>query len=325
MHLPVQIDSERPYPLKALLAFGINYRMWPDSAHMRESLQKLDFFVDVDIFLTDRAKLADIVLPACTSVERNELRSYAERYVIYTQPAIPPLYESRSDADIIFDLAKRLKLTDPLLEAGYEASLDYILEPSGITLEELKKHPEGMPVPHPFKLPEKKYLDKGFATPSGKMEFKSLLLAKYTQEYGYEPLPVYHPPKYSAELTPDLAKEYPLILNTGSRLPMFVHSRTFRLPWTRSLRPEAAADLNPTDAKRLGIAQGDPIRIFTPKGAIKVKANLTELVQPGVVHMYHDYAEADVNTLFEADYLDPLSGYPGFKGLLCKVEKVEIG
>lgn len=322
MHLPEQITTGKPYPIKAVLAFGLNYRMWPDSGKMVETIKKLDFFVDVDIFQTDSSRLADIVLPACTSVERSELRCYPERYVIYTQPAIPPLYESRSDADIIFDLAKQLKLNDPWFEAGYEASLDYILEPSGITLTELKKHPAGMPVPHPVQLPEKKYLSKGFATPSGKLEFKSILLEKYAKNYGYTGLPVYTPPKYSAEQTPDLAKEYPFILNTGSRLPMFIHSRTFRLPWTRSLRPEAAADLNSTDAERLGITQGDSIRISTPQGAIQVKANLTVTVQPGVIHMYHGYAEADVNRLIEGDYLDAISGYPGFKGLLCRVEKV---
>jgi anaerobic selenocysteine-containing dehydrogenase len=88
------------------------------------------------------------------------------------------------------------------------------------------------------------------------------------------------------------------------------------------LRPDPAADLSPADADRLGIAQGDAIRISTPKGAIEVKANVTVVAQPGVVHMYHAYPEADVNSLIDADYLDPISGFPGFKGLLCRVERV---
>jgi Anaerobic dehydrogenases, typically selenocysteine-containing len=120
-----------------------------------------------------------------------------------------------------------------------------------------------------------------------------------------------------------LAADYPFILNTGSRLPMFVHSRTYRLAWTRSLRPRPAADLNPADAARLGIRHGDEIELATPSGAIRVLANLTELGQPGVVHMYHGHAEADVNLLFDPDYLDPISGFPGFKALLCSVRRVE--
>lgn len=323
MHLPSQIRSGEPYPLKALIGFGMNHRMWPDSSGLLESVGKLDFFVNVDIFMTDTCKYADIVLPACTSVERSELRCYPMGYIIFTQPAIPPLYDSRSDVEIIYELAARLGLDDPLFKAGYEASVDWILAPSGISVAELKNYPGGMFVPNPMKLPEKKYLKQGFKTPSGKMEFKSKVLEKYEGRPGFEAIPVYRPPKYSRESAPELAQEYPFILNTGSRLPMYVHTRTFRLTWTNSLRPNhPAADISPADAARLGIKQDDAIRISTPKDAIVVKANLTQMVQPGVIHMYHGHSEADVNVLFEGDYLDPLSGYPGFKSALCKVEKV---
>ena len=323
MHLPFQIRSGEPYPLKALIGFGMNYRMWPDSKGLLESVEKLDFFVNVDIFMTDTCKSADIVLPACTSVERSELRCYPMGYIIFTQPAIPPLYESRSDVEIIYELAGRLGLDDPLLKAGYEASVDWILAPSGISVAELKKYPGGMFVPNPIKLPEKKYLKAGFKTPSGRMEFKSKVLERYAGRPGFEALPVYTPPKHSKESTPELAQDYPFILNTGSRLPMFVHTRTYRLSWTNSLRPNhPAADINPADAACLGIQQDEAVRISTPKDAIVVKANLTQMVQPGVVHMYHGHSEADVNMLFEGDYLDPLSGYPGFKSALCRIEKV---
>jgi anaerobic selenocysteine-containing dehydrogenase len=323
MHLPFQIRSGEPYPVEALIGFGMNHRMWPDPSGLLEAVKKLDLFVNVDIFMTDTCKYADIVLPACTSVERSELRCYPMGYIIFTQPAIPPLYDSRSDVEIIYELASKLGLGDPLFKVGYEASVDWILEPSGISVAQLKKHPGGMFVPSPMKLPEKKYLKQGFKTPSGKMEFKSKVLEKYEGKAGFEALPVYTPPKYSKESTPELAQEYPFILNTGSRLPMYVHTRTFRLTWTNSLRPNhPAADISPADAARLGIKQDDAIRLSTPKDAIVVKANLTQMVQPGVIHMYHGHSEADVNVLFEDDYLDPLSGYPGFKSALCRIEKV---
>ncbi len=322
MHWPHQVHSGAPYPLKAALCFGINYRMWPGSSYMAAALEKLDFVANIDLFMTESCRFADIVLPACTSVERSELRCYPERWAILTQPAIAPLHESRSDADIIYDLAGRLGVDDPLLSAGYEAGLDWILEPSGLTLAELSKHPAGMPVPSPLAPPERKFMDGGFKTPSGKLELVSGRLARFAESHGYDALPTYRPPKYSAESTPELAADYPLTLNTGSRLPMFVHSRTFRLRWTRALRPEPMADVSPADAGRLGIVQDDPIRISTPRGSIEVKANVTAVAQSGVVHMYHAYADADVNSLIEPDYLDPISGFPGFKGLLCRVEKV---
>jgi len=157
------------------------------------------------------------------------------------------------------------------------------------------------------------------------LEFKSRVLEKYDGRQGFEALPVYHPPALSQEATPEIAKEYPFILNTGSRLPMFIHTRMFRSTWTASLRPfHPAADINPDDAAKLGIKQDDTIRVATPEGSITVKANLTQMVQPGVVHVFHGHPEADVNVLFSGDYLDPLSGYPGFKSALCKIEKAQV-
>jgi len=313
-----QILTEKPYPIKYLISFGLNHRMWPDTERTIETLKKLDFFVNLDIFNTEACKYADIVLPVCTSVERSELKSYPNGYTIFTTPAIAPLYESKSDADVIFELAKRLDVDDDLMRQGYEHNLDWILEPSGMTLADLKKEPLGIMGPQtPFKY--KKYEEEGFHTPSGKVECASEVLRKLQPDA--TPLPTYAPPRSSKDTQPELAKEYPFTLNTGTRLPMFQHSRTFRLPWTRSLRPESSADLNKDDAAELGIAQGDDIFIATPKARIRVKANISEMIQSGMVSIYHGYADADVNTLIEYDYVDPISGFPGFKAYLCKIEK----
>ena len=103
---------------------------------------------------------------------------------------------------------------------------------------------------------------------------------------------------------------------------MYIHSRTFRLAWTKGLRPDPMVDMNPKDARERGISHGDPVTLSTRRGAIRVLANLTEIVPPGVVNMYHAYPEADVNVLIEPDYVDPVSGYPGFKSLLCQVKKI---
>jgi anaerobic selenocysteine-containing dehydrogenase len=320
MDLPRQINTGQPYPIRGLIGFGMNYRMWPDSEGLLKSLEKLDLFVNIDPFLTDSCRHADIVLPCCTSVERSELRNYRQNYVLFTTPAIKPLYESRSDVDIICALAEKLGVADPLLKGGLETSVDWMLEPSGLKSAELKLHTAGMKVPKPVMPESRKYLKGGFKTPSGKLEFKSTVLARYDRE-GYEALPVYRPSRQSVAATPELAKEYPLVLDTGARLPMYVHTRMFRVPWVRSLRPEAAADLNPEDAAKLGIQQNDAIRLVTPKGAIAVRANLTQMVMPGVVHMYHGYPQANVNQIIDGEYLDPISGFPGFKSLLCRVEK----
>ncbi len=341
MDMPRQITTGEPYPLRGLVGFGMNYRMFPGSTAWLEAIQKLEFICAVDLFATDTTRYADIVLPTCGSVERSEVRCYPQKYVIATQAVIEPLGESRSDTDIIFGLAQKLGLDyqkydetcvnelggflpngAPDFGAAFDVAMDWILEPSGMTMAELKNHPGGMPVPNSMPITFKKYEQNGFPTPSGKMEFVSSLLEKYSDRQGIDGLPVYNEPKLSPVSTPDVAVEYPLVLGAGTRLPMFIHSRTFRLPWTRSLRRDAAVDLNPADAARYGIVQGDLVELSTPHGSIQVRANVTELAQPGVAHMYHGYPEADVNTLLSGDYLDPVSGFPGFKASLCAVKKV---
>jgi anaerobic selenocysteine-containing dehydrogenase len=321
MLLPDYImDDSKPYPVKAVIGFGLNYRMWPDSDRMKKALMALDFFVNLDPYMTDTCQFADIVLPVCTSVERSEFKSYPGGFVIHTLPVIDPLYNSVSDLDFIYELAKRLGLDDELFQNGYEASINYILEPSGMTMKELIKHPGGM-VSKAFKPPVFRKYENGLPTPSGKMEFVSGVVANHQSLAGHHPLPVYNPPGQSAENSPELFKEYPFTINTGSRLPMFIHTRTFRLPWAKALRPKPAADINPDDAARLGLKQGDAIKICTPKGEISVFANITDMALEGVVFMYHAYSEANVNTLIDSSYTDPVSGYPGFKSFLGKIVK----
>ena len=343
MDFPRQVNTGDPYPLRGLVGFGLNYRMFPDSEGWLAALNKLEFIAVIDLYATDSAKYADIVLPAASSVERTEVRCYPQKYVAYTTPVIEPIGEARSDTDIIFGLAQKLGLDYQNLDAehaaqlggflpngapdfgaAFDAALDWMFQPSGMTTAEMKAHPGGMFVPKPLPAAFKKYEKNGFRTASGKMEFVSSILEKHSDYPGITGLPVYEEPRMSPVSTPEVAADYPLVLGAGSRLPMFVHSRTFRLSWTRSLRPEAMVDLNPADGARYGIAQGELVEISTPTGAapVRVRANLSELVPSGVAQMYHAYPEADVNSLLPGDYLDPISGFPGYKASLCAVKKI---
>lgn len=315
MHLPFQIHSEKPYPIKALVGFGLNYKMWPGSDFMLESLKKLDFLVDVDLFMTDTAKYADIVLPACSSFERSEFKMYTNRFAIMTEPVIEPLGQSRPDTDIVFDLAKRLTPDDALLATDYETCVDWMLEPSGISVKDIKKVPGGCMMPGVMPPPYRKYESDGFPTPSGKMEFASTIL----EEAGLPALPQYEEPRLSPVATPEIAENFPLVLSTGTRLPMYVHSRTFRLPWTHKLRPHAMVDMNPKDADERKISMGDSVILSSPRGEIRLRANLTRSVPQGVVSVYHGLPGAEINQLIDPDYRDPISGFPGFKSLLCQI------
>lgn len=315
MDISRQILEETPYPLKAIVAFGMNFRMFPDSEKMKRALEQLDFFVDTDLFMTDTCQYADIVLPACSSFEREEFKSYPGGYAFYTKPVIEPLYESKPDTTIMCDLANYLNLDDPLLRKGYRACLEYILSPISYTVDQLQEANVPLKVPEFKPHQEMAALKRGLKTPTGKFELKSELIAAHP-EWGLDPLPTYREPLDSID-----EEMYPFTLTSGGRLPNALHSRLHDVSWLRSLRPKAMADLNPDDAKNMGIAQDDVIEISTPAGSVTVCANLSYHNPPGLVSLYHDYREANFNNLVDCGRLDPYSGFPAVRSNRCRVVK----
>ena len=317
--LPHQIQSGKPYPIRAILGFGLNHHMLAGSDLSRENRKKLDFFVNTELFLTDTAKMADIVLPACTSFERSEFFISPSQFAFWTKPAVAPVGESRPDIDIIVELAKRLTPEDELITQGHEACMDWVLAPSGITVDALQEHDGGCFLTGRPEASYEKYREKGFPTPSGKMEFTSLVL----KEAGIDPLPVYLEPQLSPISEPEIAEKYPLILTTGARLPMYGQARTSGVPRLKRLRPDPMVEINPVDADARGIDVNQWVELSTGRGALRVRANITTYVPPGVVNVSHSFPEADVNELIDNRYRDPISGYPGFKSLLCEVKGIQ--
>ena len=326
MDLLRQLEEDKPYPVRAIFALGMNAKMYPQTDDLLRAMKdKLDFFVDTDVYMTMTAKYADIVLPACTSVERSELKAYQGGYLFYTKPAIQPLYESRSDVDILCDLARLMNLDDEYLQKGYEASLDWMMEGCGLTVADLKK--SDLPVKVPAaKWPAEpgKCLRDGFKTPTGKFEFYSTAIAAIDPKYGLDPLPSYY--DSLADQNDEQTREnYPFYLCTGARLAHAIHSRAHETPWLRSLRPEPTCEINPEDGKRLGLKEGGSVELYSPYGSIRVKVKFTHKIKPGVIMMLHGYTEANVNLLIGRDHLDPYSGFPGFKGMRCNIRNVQEG
>ncbi|MDR1192814.1 MAG: molybdopterin-dependent oxidoreductase [Peptococcaceae bacterium] len=316
MDLPRQVLTAAPYPLRALVGFGVNARMFPGDGKFFAALEALDFFLDTEIFMTDTARYADIILPACTSYERSELVGVMGGPIRYSSPVIAPLYDSRSDADIICQLAAALEVEDAVLRAGYDACARQLLSKVGLTLEDLRldSSPRRVPGKEPYIVGST--LRNGFATPTGKYELYSETVAQYAGSHGLDPLPTYVEPPES----PD--GEYPLTLTVGGRLPNAFHSRFHQVVWARSLRPNPALDINPADAGERGIEQDDAIAVATPWGEITVRANVTLLAPAGGVFFYQGYSEADGNGILDADGLDPYSGFPAFRSAKCQVRKV---
>ena len=308
-----QIAQGTPYPIHALWAHGMNYRMFNGDRELETALRKLDFFVDVDLFLTDTAKLADIVLPCCSSLERGEFKVFRGAFAQWTEPVIAPLGQSVPDDEILCELARRLDLDDELLKAGPEACVRCMLRDVPVDIDDLKRHSQ-----FPQKQEKVRIVpvgEHGFHTPTGKFELRSTILEKHP---GLDPLPTWRDSIDDAD-----PKIYPFRLVTGARLPNALHSRLHDVPWLRSLRPEAAADLNDEDARRLGIVRGERIEIATTAGSVTVAANPTARVKRGTVHLYHGYREADANAIVPAGHNDPYSGFPGYRSVRCAVRRTE--
>ena len=323
MTMQDSIRHHEPYPIKALFGMGMNLKMFPQTETMVEAIKQLDFFADVDLFMGFTARFADIVLPACTTMERSELKAYGGGYFQYTKPVIEPLYNSKSDADILCELAKVMGVDDELLTAGHEACLDWIIQDNGVTIADLKKaggKPVKITTSKPF-VPGA-YLKGGLSTPTGKFEFYSASIAGIDPKYGLNPLPEYEDALFDQN-DEETKANYSFTLITGIRVPHTIHSRLHETPWLRSLRPKPFVEINKQDGTEMGVEDGDMMEMSSPYGKIRVQAKLTSKMKRGVLHMTHGYSEANVNCLLGKDHLDRYSGFPGLKGMRANIRKCE--
>ncbi|MBQ1250116.1 MAG: hypothetical protein IIY00_00750, partial [Clostridia bacterium] len=196
--------------------------------------------------------------------------------------------------------------------------MDHILQPTGLTVAELKAAPNRMLKAKNVMPPRtSEQIITGVKTPSGKIEFVSSVL-EGCDKPGHESLPVYH--DYREKLPLD---EYPLILSTGSRKPQLFHSRTYRMPWLAGLEEYPLVEVHPEDAKRFGLKEGDLVTLHTPVGSMDFVMTEYAAALRGTVNIYHGAGEKDINYIFDDNYLDPISGFPGFKSYCCRLEKKE--
>ncbi|MFV2073349.1 MAG: molybdopterin-dependent oxidoreductase [Thermoanaerobaculales bacterium] len=199
-----------------------------------------------------------------------------------------------------------------------EASFDERLEGSGLRFEDLPKDGShrmvGSSPPR-----ERKYLENGFGTPTGKIEFVSTALALA----GHNGLPIFDEPSWSPVSAPDIAKDFPLVLTSGGRSRNYTHSQGRMLTVLRDREPTPSLQIHPEDARTRGIQEGLWVEVSSPLGTIEMQARVTDALSPGVVHAVHGWAGHNINELIPRDCLDPISGFPPFKSSLCQVRRTE--
>jgi anaerobic selenocysteine-containing dehydrogenase len=317
-HYPTVLDAilkGEPYQIRAMFIMGGNPALAIANADKAvEALKKVEFLAVADLFLSETAKLADIVLPVASWLEYDGLADSAQATYghLRIRQKVATVGEAKSDTWIMIELAKRMGLIG--FWNSEEEYLDYILKPTGYTFEQLKEkggiiHHE----PHVGKM-----LELGFNTPSHKIELYSNRL----KEWGYNPLPFYREPFESPYSTPELAKKYPFVLTTGRRVSTYFHTAHRNLPALRDIYPEPLAEINGDTAKKLGISAGDMVRIETAHGFVIMKAKITQGIHPKVIAVQHGWQGlANDNRLTDNQTCADGVGSTTLRGLLCNIRR----
>ncbi len=317
--LPKVILEGNPYPVKAIILSQINPIMSDANTKLWiEAFKALEFSVAIDIYLSETAMYCDIVLPDVCYFERYDILQgfgYAPM-VLYSEPALPPPGEAKPIYEIVRGIAEKMGYGKYFQWNSEEEWMKKMIEGSPFTLEELRE--KG------FWLGEtkfKKYED-GLQTPTGKVEIYSTLL----EVVGHNPLPEFKQPA----VVPD--DRYPLRL-ISARMPFQANLTTQNIPMLMEIESENWAEINPKDAEKYGVKNGEYMVIESPLDSITVKAKVTEGIMPGVICVIHGfgfghwsmgkYAKgkgANINKLIDT-YVDPISGAVAYNECKVRVRK----
>jgi anaerobic selenocysteine-containing dehydrogenase len=270
-------------PIRAIYVYNSNpVAVAPESSSVAAGFAREDLFCVVhEIFRTDTADYADILLPATTQLEQTDIHSsYGHLYALANNPAIDPIAEALPNTEVFRRLAARMGFTescfqdsdDDLARQAYRASDTRI---AGIDWDALKAAGfQRLDVPRPYA----PFAEGGFPTASGKCEFWSAKMAAQ----GEDPLPAYLSPRESAASNPELAARYPLgFLSPPAR--NFLNSSFANLPAFVEEEKTPHLDIHPDDASARGIATGDSVRVFNDRGSLLVSARVTDRARRGVV------------------------------------------
>ncbi len=339
MAWPAIIEG-KPYPIKALLCYASNMLAWvgpTQKVYEAFKSPNLELFVVTDFFMQPTAMLADYFLPGASWMERFTCINYLDfgSLVIGGDRAIPPRGERKDLYEFFRELGHATGQGEYWPWRTLEEVSEYRLKPMGITFRELI---DKMVIFPPSMVPEfkwKKYEEVGFATRSGKVELYSSVL----EDLGCDPLPYYEEAGEGPVSTPEVAKEYPLILCAGGNHMPFYHSEWMQSGLgSRKKHPDPVMTIHPETAQNLGINEGDWAYIETRRGRIKQKAVFDPTILSDVILVQAGWwypekpskepslggvweSNANVLVLDDLDACDRLSGGFQIRGLLCKVYK----
>lgn len=321
------ILTAKPYPIRFMYVQGSNPLLsYANANETFQAMKRLDYLVVSEIFLTPTAQLADIVLPAATNFEFDDIGHFGlpHGFILARPKIVEPLGECWPDSKILNELGKRLGYGQYFWKNMREC-LDEILRPAGMTYDDFKN--VGI---LKGKWEHKGYEKKGFNTPSGKVEIYSQQL----KDWGYDPLPSYQDLPESPESSPDLLKEYPLIF-TSAKDPYYFHSAYRNVSSLRKLSPDPVVLIHPETASKSGIAEGDWVSVETKRGTIRQKAKLNSDIAPRVIILsfgwwfperkdleLFGWKESNLNILTSNNPpYDPAIGSTSLRAVPCRIYK----
>jgi anaerobic selenocysteine-containing dehydrogenase len=297
-----------------------------------KAIEKVEFMVHCDQFMGPMAQAADIVLPSAHWLEMDDVFDMHPRFMIEAHnKVVDPPGEAKPNIWIFNEVGKRV-VPEHWFE-DVEACLDYqVKQGKDMTWKKFKEQlVSGCwgkdQVYYKYKTD---YWRKGggFPTPTGKFEFVS----KALEEMGYDPLPQFREPGESPNSTPELFKEYPVVMSSGFRQPFYFLGQYRNIPWLRSFMEYPTCQLHPETAEKYGIKDGDWVWIESPRGRIRQKARVFPGILRGVLmatancffpeeppETYHGLFISNPNLLTNNNHLDPMYGSPDLTCLLCKV------
>ena len=321
------IVSGEPYRLRAMWIVGSNPLLtMTHSLEVEKALRLLEFTVVSDFFLTPTAQLADLVLPAATWLEQDDVVNLHKIWCVLARKKVARAGEARDDREVIIEMAGRLGLREAFPWKSFREYLDWVLEDTGISFDDFCE--KGIIT---GEMRYEKYRTQGFNTASGKLEIHSSAL----EDMGVSPLPVYREPPLSPVSAPDAALEYPLILTTGAKIKWFFHSEGRQMRSLRRASPDPLVEINPVTAKSLGISDGDRVWIETPEARVVMRAKLFGGIAQDVVSAQHawwspeedppeyGWKKSSVNLLFGDAAYDPDTGSESLRSSLCRVYPVD--
>lgn len=331
--LPKAILEDDPYPVRGMIISGASViTSWPNPGLWRRAFERLEFLAVLNRFPTADAAYADLLLPATTMFEIESYQTYGSR-VQLRRRVIPPQGEARNDYLVWAELASRLGYGH-LWPQTERAMVERALEGTGISYEELAAHPEGVEMPRPpvrYRKHETGHLradgQPGFETPTGKFEFTS----EWLRSHGYDALSVYTEPSEGPLAAPELARQFPLVFNSGARVRSDFRSQHRTTPSLLAMAPRPTVQLHPRDALARGISDGDEVDVVSPRGRVRFWAAVTEDIVAGAVEAAFggggplgpaEWQGSNVNELTDEANVDPISGFPVYRALLCDVVRI---